>query len=111
MNVQTTPIQDVVIQDFLKGIATVRPLIRCLILFGSRARGTQAFASDYDLLLVVFKKYNRLLDTLYESVMDVVLTHGRLVSLKVFEEREYARLQALKTPFMRHIADEGIPLG
>ncbi len=111
MNVQTTLTQDVVIQDFLRGIATVRPQIHRLILFGSRARGTHAFAADYDVLLVVSKKDDRLLDTLYESVMDVLLAHGRLVSLKVFEEREFARLQGLKTPFMTHIADEGIPLG
>jgi predicted nucleotidyltransferase len=86
---------------FLKGIGSVRPRIERLILFGSRARGTHQFDSDYDLLLVVAKKDNALVDVLYEAAMDILLTHGRLVSLKIFEEREFARLQALQTPFMK----------
>jgi predicted nucleotidyltransferase len=107
----TTLTHDPVIQDFLKGIEGVRPQIRRLILFGSRARGTHASDSDYDLLVVVSKKDPLLLDALYDTVMDVLLAHGRLVSLKIFEEAAFARLQALQTPFMKHIAHEGKPLG
>jgi predicted nucleotidyltransferase len=102
---------DSVVQDFLKGIAGVRPRICRLILFGSRARGTHASDSDYDLLVVVSKKDPLLLDALYDTVMDVLLKHGRLVSLKIFEEPEFARLQALQTPFMKHVTEEGQPLG
>lgn len=101
---------DPVLTDFLSRIAPLRPRILRLVLFGSRARGTQRHDSDYDLLLVVSKKDDRLLDALYEAVMDVLLAHGRLVSLKVFPEPEFARLQALRTPFMRHVTEEGIPL-
>ena len=108
---QSTLSQDAVLRDFLKGIASVRPQIHRLILFGSRARGTHQLDSDYDLLLVVSKKEATLQDALYEAVMEVLLAHGRLVSLKVFEEREFARLQALQTPFMKHIANEGVSLG
>ena len=82
-----------------------------MVLFGSRARGTHQLDSDYDLLLVVAKKDAALLDALYEAVMDVLLAHGRLVSLKMYEEREFARLRALHTPFMKHIETEGIPVG
>jgi predicted nucleotidyltransferase len=102
---------DAVLQDFLKGIELVRPRIERLILFGSRARGTHQFDSDYDLLLVVAKKDNALVDALYEAAMDVLLAHGRLVSLKIFEEQEFARLQALQTPFMQNIVNEGVSLG
>ena len=35
----STPVTDAVLADFLDRIATVRPLIQALILFGSRARG------------------------------------------------------------------------
>lgn len=99
------------LKDFLKGIAPVRPKILKLILFGSRARGTQRPDSDYDLLLVVDRKEDALLDALYESVMDVLLAHGRLVSLKVYVKSEFERLQALHTPFMTHIDEEGLPIG
>lgn len=103
--------QDPVLQNFLAGIRSVRPQIVHLVLFGSRARGTHRLDSDYDLLVIVSKKDDALLDTLYDAVMDVLLVHGRLVSLKIYEEREYIRLQALQSPFMKRIADEGLHLG
>ena len=67
--------------------------------------------SDYDLLITVDKKDDSLLDGLYEAVMDVLLAHGRLVSLKLFTQQELDRLKALGTPFMRHVEKEGITLG
>lgn len=96
-----------VLEDFLEGINSLRPAIRQLILFGSRARGNYGTDSDYDVLVVVEHKTPALLDVLYESVVDVLLTHGRLVSLKVFEGAEFARLRQLQTPFIKHIQAEG----
>lgn len=104
-------VQDDVLSAFLKGIEPVRPRIGRIILFGSRARGTHRAESDYDLLLVVGWRDDALLDVLYEAVMDVLLAHGRLVSLKIFPEEEFARLQALRTPFMQRINEEGIAIG
>lgn len=103
--------QDPVLKDFLDRIGAVRHRIHQATVFGSRARGTHQFDSDYDLLLVVPKKDEVLLDTLYEAVIDVLLAHGRLISLKIYEEQEFARLQALQTPFMRRVVEEGVPLG
>lgn len=102
---------DPVLHEFLRRISSVRPRIRQVILFGSRARGTHRHDSDYDLLLVVDRKDEDLLDVLYEAVMDVLLTHGRLVSLKIFAQQEFDRLQALRTPFMTQVVQEGVPLG
>jgi predicted nucleotidyltransferase len=102
---------DPVLHEFLRRIAPVRPHIRQVILFGSRARGTHRHDSDYDLLLVVDRKEEDLLDVLYEVVMDVLLAHGRLVSLKIFAQQEFDRLQALQTPFMTQVVEEGVSLG
>jgi predicted nucleotidyltransferase len=110
-SVRTGPVHDAILADFLEGIRSVRPQIGCLLLFGSRARGDHRTHSDYDVLVVVTRKSRGLLDALYESVLDVLLTHGRLISLKIFEEQEFARLQRLATPFTRRIAAEGQPLG
>lgn len=85
---------DVVLADFLDRIEPVRPMIDRLVLFGSRARGDHRPDSDYD-LLVVARRDPALLDVLYDAVMDVLLTYGRLVSLKVFDPREFERLRAL----------------
>ena len=104
-------IDDPVLEDFLQRIDPVRQEIKQIVLFGSRARGDYAFDSDYDLLLVVVKKNDRLVDVLYEAVMDVLLGCGRLVSLKVFEEKEFTRLQVLHSPFMEQLGREGILLG
>ena len=102
---------DPVLRDFLRGIEQVRPLISQMILFGSRAMGTHRPDSDYDVLVVVDRKEDALVDVLYEAVMDVLLAHGRLVSLKVFAKNEFERLQALHTPFMTHVVEEGVLLG
>lgn len=102
---------DGVLTDFLDGIGSVRSQISTLLLFGSRARGDHRTHSDYDVLVVVSRKSPALLDVLYESVLQVLLDHGRLVSLKVFEEQQFARLQRLGTPFCRRMAMEGQPLG
>ncbi|MCP9456378.1 MAG: nucleotidyltransferase domain-containing protein [Nitrospira sp.] len=102
---------DPIFHAFLERIASVRPMIKRIILFGSRARGTHRPDSDYDVLLVVSRKDEALLDVLYDAVMDVLLEHGRLVSLKVFPEQEFSRLQSLRTPFMEQVNREGVHIG
>lgn len=102
---------DPVLADFLGRIAAVRPMIERLVLFGSRARGDHRPDSDYDLLVVVPRRDRALRDALYEAVLDVLLAHGRLVSLKVIESAELARREALRTPFVTRIAAEGVPVG
>lgn len=102
---------DGILEDFLLRITPVRDRIKRIVLFGSRAKGTERSDSDYDLLLIVTQKDGLLIDVLYEAVMDVLLSHGRLVSLKIFPEQEFARLQALQTPFAQHVEREGILVG
>ena len=102
---------DAVLKEFLEQIKPVRSQIQGLTLFGSRARGDHRSDSDYDLLVLVEKKEDHLIDSLYEAVMNVLLSHSRLISLKVFEEKEFARLQALHTPFVERVINEGVPIG
>lgn len=103
--------QDPVLQQFFETISPLRKHITQVILFGSRARGDDRTDSDYDLLIVVPRKDVDLLDGLYEGVMDVLLAHGRLISLKVFPDEEFERLTRLRTPFMQRVKAEGVPLG
>ena len=95
---QSIQVKNPILQDFLQRIDPVRQDITRIVLFGSCARGDFTSDSDYDLLLVVLAKHDRLIDVLYEAVMDVLLACGRLVSLKVFEAQEFMRLQALCIP-------------
>lgn len=102
---------DKTLQYFLNQISDVRPGIQRVILFGSRARGDSFPDSDYDLLFVVPQKTDKLLDALYDAVMETLLDSGRLVSLKIYTESEFERLNNLSTPFMRRIQAEGVPVG
>ncbi len=101
---------DRVLADFLEGIKRARPHLQHVTLFGSRARGEHRSDSDYDLLIVVDRKTPALSDVLYESVMEVLLTHGRLVSLKVFEREQFKKLEEMATPFIRRVQEEGVSL-
>ena len=102
---------DAILAEFLGRIAGVRAGIERIVLFGSRARGDHRPDSDYDLLVVVERRDSVIIDALYEAVMDILLGHGRLVSLKILETRELARLQALGAPFVSRVAAEGVTVG
>lgn len=99
------------LQSFLRHIDPLRPKIKELYLFGSRARGDEKPYSDYDLLLVVEKREANLLDALYDAVVDVLTSTGRVISLKIFPHNEYQRLSSIPTPFMRRFLKERISLG
>lgn len=101
---------DATLQQWLKGIEPVRNKIGRIFLFGSRARGDFKPCSDYDLLLVMEQRDRQVIDQCYDAVMDVLLETGRLVSLKIYTGKEFERLNALKTPFMTHVAKEGIEI-
>ena len=102
---------DPVLESFLKAIKPCRPKLKSITLFGSRARGDDRPDSDYDLLLVTTKRDQDLNDRLYDGVMDVLLSTGRLVSLKLFTESDYQRLSSIPTPFMSRVMKEGIKIG
>lgn len=82
-----------------------------LYLFGSRATGRDRPDSDYDVLVVVPRRTAALLDSLYKAAFDQLLAEGRLISLKVFTQKEFDRLVELQTPFMSRVLKEGKRLG
>lgn len=102
---------DEVLTDFLTKIGPLRPRISRILLFGSRAREDFTPDSDYDLLVVVPEKSADLVDALYDAVVDTLLEHGRLISLKIFSQGDFHRLSSLPTPFMQKALAEGVLLG
>lgn len=99
------------LQLFLSQVSSVRSQIVQIRLFGSRAVGEARPDSDYDLLLVLTKREAKLIDCLYEAVMDVLLATGQLISLKIFSKDEYSRLSKLRTPFMKEVQTKGVDIG
>ena len=103
---------DTVLSQFISRIKNLKKKIKASYLFGSRARGTERPDSDYDLLLVVTQDFSLSdKDKLYDGVMDILLETGRLISLKIFKEREFQRLRELETPFIENVLREGIKIG
>lgn len=105
------PIQDPIIDEFLRQIAPIRNQIRQLILFGSRARGDHKPHSDYDILVVLPDKDRRVVDALYDATMEVLFSTHRLISLKIYREADFDRFVALPTPFLSNVLREGVALG
>ncbi|MBF0456647.1 MAG: nucleotidyltransferase domain-containing protein [Nitrospirae bacterium] len=101
---------DPIVAEFLRGIASLNDQIREIYLFGSRTRTDWRPDSDYDILIVADKKDRLIKDKLYDSVMDILLETGKLVSLKIFQTNEFIRLKSIPTPFMENVMREGIKL-
>jgi len=102
---------DPLLQSFLDMISGLKSEIQTLILFGSRARGDEKPDSDYDLLLVVKARTPSLEASLYDAVLDTLFASGRLISLKIFTQADYERLNRMATPFMQRVRAEGVVIG
>ena len=102
---------DNTLQYFLNEIKLLRDKITSIYLFGSRAEGNFRPDSDYDLLIVVKKKERKFIDGLYEAVMNTLLRDGRLMSLKIFEEKQFEYLASIPTPFMERVIKGGVKIG
>lgn len=86
-----------------------------MYLFGSRCRDNWRPDSDYDILIVLEKKDRLIIDKLYEAVIEILISilisTGRLISLKIFTVSEFNRLKSIPTPFMHNVMTEGIKIG
>ena len=102
---------DEIVEKFIECISSIRQKIKVMYLFGSRSRDDWRPDSDYDILIVLEKKDREIKSILYDGVMDVLLSTGKLISLKIFAETEYNRLMSIPTPFMSNIIKEGIKIG
>lgn len=102
---------DEIVNRFLDLITPALKQIRDIYLFGSRCRDDWRPDSDYDILIVVKKKDRMLIDNFYNAVIDILLSTGRLISLKIFTASEFDRLKSIPTPFIQNVITEGIKLG
>jgi len=102
---------DEIIKKFIEGINPVKEKVKLIYLFGSRTRDDWKPDSDYDILIVLEKKDRSVINSLYDAVIDVLISTGKLISLKIFTETEYDRLRSIPTPFMSNVLKEGISIG
>lgn len=102
---------DEIVKKFLDGISSIREKIKVMYLFGSRSRDDWKPDSDYDILIVLEKKDRAVISSLYDTVIDILISTGKLISLKIFTETEYNRLRSIPSPFMSNVLKEGISIG
>ena len=106
-----SPAERAALEDFVNAVqSSLRSEIVDVQLFGSKARGDATPESDVDVLVVVRRDEPRLIDALYDLLLDACLSHNVYISLKVFSEAEYERLNHPRTPFMQSVAREGVTL-
>ncbi len=78
-----------------------------VILFGSRAKGVAAPGSDYDILVILKRKDRRVIDGLYDEVMNFLEHYEVDISLKIYTEEVFNKMMSLPTPFMAQIKKTG----
>ena len=106
-----TPAEQAALADFCDAVrGSLGSEVVDVQLFGSKARGDATPESDVDVLVVVRRDEPKLIDALYDLLLDACLSHNVYISLKVFSEAEYERLNHPRTPFMQNVAKEGVAL-
>lgn len=103
--------RDKVVEQFLELIQPLTEHLVEIYLFGSRCRDDWRPDSDYDMLIILEKKDRVVIDGLYDAVMEVLLSTGRLISLKIFTVSEFNRLKSIPTPFISNVVTKGIKIG
>jgi predicted nucleotidyltransferase len=106
-----SPAERAALEDFVNAVqSSLGSEVVDVQLFGSKARGDATPESDVDVLVVVRRDEPKLIDALYDLLLDACLVHNVYISLKVFSEAEYERLNHPRTPFMQSVAREGVAL-
>lgn len=84
--------------------------VQRLILYGSKARGDAHPESDVDLLVVVDSRTREVEDTIVDLTARLHREDGVYLEVLDMTPADLAAQCALGTPFIRNVADEGIPL-
>ncbi len=100
-----------ILQGLVKHLNELYPGEIVLVqLFGSRARGSAALDSDYDILVVVKERTKVSRSAIYEYVLDVNLKYGIDLSLKIYGVSEFEAFKAKGVPFINEVLQEGYSL-
>lgn len=81
-----------------------------VILFGSRARGEENQASDWDLLILTDYEVNWDVEQAFRNKLyDLELEIGETLSVFVYSKHEWNTKQSI-TPFYENVLNEGVAL-
>ena len=98
-------------KEFVRQVrARLQTHVLDLKLFGSKATGRDVEESDIDVLVVVDQKTPELEDQVLDIAFDVNLAHEVYISPRVIAKAILGDPVWKITPFLRHIAVEGVSL-
>lgn len=102
-----------VVADFKRRISSdLVPLVRKIIIFGSRAKGEEREDSDLDMVVLVDELQidveKKLDDIAYNVMWDN--DFKPIISLKVFSEKRFLDMISRGFSFYKHVQNEGICL-
>lgn len=86
------------------------PNLISLRLFGSKARGSYGKDSDIDLLLIIKEKNRQVEKIVYNTVTDLMLESGVYLSVKIFDSKEFQKLNKIPTVFMQKVKQEAVKI-
>jgi len=84
------------------------PHVKCIILFGSQARGDATERSDYDVVVVLDKKSTRVRDLILDVGAEMLNRYDQLFAALVYDEQEWNRTR--RFPLGWNIEQEGLVL-
>lgn len=100
---------DQVAQYFAQAIReTLNDQIKKIILFGSHARGDATPGSDYDVLVIVERKDQKIRDLVLDKSVEMLNQYDALVGSILCDEEEWERKKYF--PIGLNILKEGIEL-
>src|SRR3990172_8891268 len=97
------PQDDVILKRFTASLNAFCPHIRRIVLFGSRARGDERPWADYDVLILVDRRDQSLVDRIYDAVVEIQADTGCDISLKIVSEAEWDRRQQANSTFVANV--------
>ncbi len=81
-----------------------------IILYGSRARGTQTAGSDWDFLVLTDASLRQITDRIRHQIYEVEWDSGEVLSSIVRSRRDWNSDRYRQLPFHRNIVREGVKL-
>lgn len=100
----------IILEQCRQVIRRLAPEARVL-LYGSRARGTAAPDSDYDLLVITPAPLApEVIDQIRDALYELELKYGVVISALFYSEEEWQDPLRRVTPFHREVEQEGIVL-
>lgn len=81
-----------------------------VFLFGSRARGDNKKNSDWDILILVdYKVTNEIEDNFRESLYNIELEFGQIISIFIYS-KQYWKSNLAYSPLYKNVVKEGVRL-